>query len=295
LTEYLLSQKQTVVAVTRHQNEFLSGLKAGIEIVRGDLLDNSLIAGILERHKPEIIFHLAAQSLPQTAWQEPGETFRANLIGSMKLFEAAAQRSEKPLVIAASSSSVYAPNDKPLAENSPLQPDSIYAASKLAMEQLAGVYRAAGKLDIICVRPFFLIGARKQGDVSSDFARQIARIEQGGADELQAGNLNAVRDFLDVRDGVSALWQIALTGRESVYNICSGKGYSIAELLGIFKMHARSPIRETNDPEKMRNIDNPVKIGDPTRLAALGWKPKFGLDDSVKEILDYWREQTCKR
>jgi len=290
LAEYLLSQEQTVTAVAHRQAGFLSGLKDRLEIVCGDLLDNSFIADALGRYNPDVIFHLAAQSLPQLAWEEPELTFRINLNGSLKLFEAAGQKTKKPLIIAASSSSVYAPDDKPLAEGSRLLPNSIYAASKLAAEQLAEIYREAKGLRIICVRPFFLIGARKQGDVSSDFARQIVRIEEKGNGELPVGNLGTVRDFLDVRDGVAALWQIALNGKESVYNICSGKGRSIRDLLDMFKRLARVSVREIENPEKIRKIDDPVKIGDPARLMALGWKPKIDLNDSVGEILEYWRK-----
>lgn len=293
LAEYLPGQDQSVVAVVhRPAAGFLSSLRGDSEIVYGDLLDSVFISRLLERYEPDIIFHLAAQSLPQVAWQNPALTFRVNLIGSLKLFDAALRQTRAPLIIAASSSSVYAPGREnfPLNEEAPLQPGSIYAASKLAMEQLAGIYAKAKGLKIICARPFFIIGPRKEGDVSSDFARGIVRLERGQAGELQVGNLANIRDFLDVHDGVSALWQIALRGKPAaVYNICSGRGHSIGELLAVFKKNAGVVVRTSVDPAKMRPIDEQIKTGNPARLMALGWKPQVDLETSARAILDYWR------
>jgi len=292
LVEFLLTQKQAVVAVAHRPAIFLSALESQIEIEYGDLLDEKFIADTLARHNPDIVFHLAAQSLPQTAWQEPALTFRVNLIGSLKLFDIALRQTRPPLIIVASSSSIYVPSRKSslLNEEAPLRPDSIYAASKLAMEQLAGLYGGTKGLKIICVRPFFIIGPRKEGDVSSDFARGIVGIERGEAIEMRVGNLTNIRDFLDVRDGVSALWQIALQGKTSaIYNICSGKGCSTGDLLALFKKNARLAVREIIDPDRMRPIDDQIKIGDPAKLMALGWEPRVDLETSVKAILDYWR------
>ncbi|MDD5482524.1 MAG: GDP-mannose 4,6-dehydratase [Kiritimatiellae bacterium] len=293
LAEYLLGQDQSVVAAMRRPDEFLKHLNGRLAAACGDLTDAVFIDRLLERHEPDIIFHLAAQSLPLVSWTDPALTFRANLTGSLKLFEGAERQSRPPLIIAVSSSSVYAPGREniPIAEDAPLRPDSIYAASKLAMEHLAGIYCAKKNLKTICVRPFFIIGPRKTGDVSSDFARGIARIERGKESELRVGNLENIRDFLDVRDCVSALWQIALRGKiGGVYNICSGAGHSIGALLDIFRKNTGADLRIVNDPEKMRPIDNPDKTGDPARLKALGWQPQVDLETSVKAILDYWRK-----
>ena len=158
------------------------------------------------------------------------------------------------------------------------------------MEQLAKIFHDARGLKVICVRPFFIIGPRKEGDVSSDFARGIVRIERGKANELRVGNLTNVRDFLDVRDAVSALWQIAAQGKTgAVYNICSGRGHSIGDLLALFKKNARGAVRVIGDPTKIRPIDEPIKTGDPARLTALGWKQRIDMNSSVSAILNYWR------
>ena len=292
LAEYLLAQNQSVMAAVRRRNDFLSSLRGNLEIECGDLLDSAFINRLFESYAPDIIFHLAAQSLPLSSWREPAQTFRTNLISSLKLFEAARRQRAAPLIIAASSSSVYASGQTGslLNEEAPLQPGSIYAATKLAMEQLSQIFHEARGLKIICVRPFFIIGTRKTGDVSSDFARGIVRIERGEKNELPVGNLAAIRDFLDVRDAVSALALIAGHGKVgTVYNVCSGRGLSVGDLLAMFKKHAQADVRVVNDPVKIRPIDEAIKIGDPARLAALGWEQSVDMDSSVRAILDYWR------
>jgi len=292
LVQHLLGQNHSVAAIAHQQSDFISSLKGDINIACGDLLDNSFINSQVKEHQPDIIYHLAAKSLPQVAWNEPALTFRTNFISSLKLFESAKRQSTPPLIITLSSSSVYASGkqDVTLSEESPIQPGGIYAASKLAMEQLAGNFIDTMGLKIIIVRPFFIIGPRKEGDVSSDFAKGIVSIERGEASELHVGNLKNTRDFLDVHDAVAALWQIAMNGKTgAVYNICSGRGHTIDDLLAIFKKNARQPVKTVKDPVKIRSIDDPVKIGDPAKLLALGWKPQIDLDKSVISILDYWR------
>ncbi len=296
LAEYLLKQGQAVVAVSRRQGFFSGPAQGKVETVHGDLLDDAFIEGALRKHEPEIIFHLAAQTLPQVAWREPALTYRSNVIGSLKLFQAALQLRTPPLIIAASSSSIYAPEEgaKLLDEEAPLSPDSIYSASKISQEQLGRVFSKSKGLKIIFARPFFIIGPRKEGDVSSDFARGIVRIERGEAPEMPVGNLTIVRDFLDVRDCVSGFWRIATDGKTgSAYNICSGKGISTGDLLELFRQNARAAVNTISDPAKLRRIDTPVKIGNPARLMALGWKPEIAIKDSARAILDYWRNK-CK-
>lgn len=292
LVEHLLAQQQSVLALTRKEGGALSSLDGKLEVVLGDLLDEKFLADTLARQEPDIIFHLAAQSLPQLAWKEPALTFRNNLTGALNLFQAARQLPAPPLIVAASSASIYAPAEdgKLLDEDAPLTPDSIYAASKLSVEHLGGVFNKSFGLKIIFARPFFIIGPRKTGDVSSAFARGIVGLERGKARELRVGNLAIIRDFLDVHDCVSGFWQVATAGKAGrVYNICSGKGISTGELLELFKQHARVAVKPVVDRTKFRQIDVPVKIGAPFRLMALGWKPGIAIEDAVKNILDYWR------
>src|SRR5262249_20960767 len=145
-------------------------------------------------------------------------------------------------------------------------------------------------LTVVRCRPFYWIGPRKTGDVSSDFARGIVAIEQGRQEDLPVGNLELVRDLLDVRDGVEALRLLSQHGRPGdVYNICSGRGYSLREVLSVYKRLAKVEVRERFDPSRTRPIDENVKIGDPSELCKLGWSPQRSIARTLEEILAYWR------
>lgn len=145
------------------------------------------------------------------SWEDPAGTFRANVDGTLNLLEAVRAAKLSSTIVVAGSSSIYRPrtDGKPFREEDPAGPSSPYAVSKLTEEDLAKVYGAKHSMRILAVRPFFLIGPRKRGDVCSDFARGIVAVERGEADALATGNTNVVRDFLDVRDGVRALTTVA--------------------------------------------------------------------------------------
>jgi len=294
LARHLLEQGHAVTAAM-HRRGGLTEMPAGnLKTACGDLLDDSFCNKLLEEHTPDIVFHLAAQSLPQAAWQDPAHNFQNNTMAALKLFDAATRRERKPLVVFASSSSVYAPagDGARLAETSPLRPNSIYAAGKLAVEQLAAIYGKTHGLPCIIVRPFFIIGPGKKGDVSSDLARGIARIERGETGELRAGNLSAIRDFLDIHDATAALLTAAIGGRAGeTYNICSGEGHSIGKVLDILRQNTKRPVAVVVDKAKLRSIDDPVKIGDPAKIMRLGWKRSVSLEQSLAAVMAYWRTQ----
>jgi len=259
-----------------------------------DLLDEQAVRGVIAMSRPDQIFHLAAQSLPGVSWENPGATFRANIDGTVNLLEAVRAAGIKPSIIVAGSSSIYKqrPDGSPIREDGPVGPLSPYAVSKLAEEQLARVYAQKYGMRVIAVRPFFLIGPRKSGDVCSDFARGIVAVEKGRAPDLPVGNVRVVRDFLDVRDGVRALVLVAEKGVPgSVYNICSGHGRAIGDVLQRLKSLSTAPVREREDAALMRPIDEAVKVGDPALMKSLGWKPERDIDMTLRDILDYWRAE----
>lgn len=265
----------------------------GVRWVEADLADDagrSEIQAHLAARPPDWVFHLAAQSFPGRSWDEPAATFRANIGGTVNLLEALRRAAPAARAIVAGSSSEYAPADGPIAEDAPMRPASPYAVSKLATDQVARLCAERYGMAILRVRPFFLLGPGKTGDVSSDLARGIVAVEQGRAPDLAVGNLDAVRDFLDCRDGVAAFVSVAERGAPGgVYNVCSGTGTSVRALLDLFRSAARAAIPERVDPARLRPLDEPVKVGDNSRLRALGWAPEIGLEQSVRDILEYWR------
>ena len=198
----------------------------------------------------------------------------------------------KPIVVLAGSSAEYAmvAGDQPIHEEVALAPSTPYGVSKLAEDHVGLLFGRHYQLHVIRVRPFFIVGPGKRGDVCSDFAQGIVAIERGQADKLSVGNLTIVRDMLDVRDGVDALRIIAESGSPGeVYNICAGVGTSLRRILDVYKNLARVPVVEWADPSKIRPIDEPVRIGDPGRLKKLGWQPSIPLEQTLSDILNHWR------
>jgi GDP-4-dehydro-6-deoxy-D-mannose reductase len=146
---------------------------------------------------------------------------------------------------------------------------------------------------IVRVRPFFIIGPRKVGDVCSDFARGVVAIERGLAKKLKVGNLEMVRDFLDIQDALTAFYLIVDRGVPGdVYNICSGLGYSIGEIVEWLQKLSKAHVEIETDASLLRRLDEPIKIGDNSKLHALGWNPSISIQNSLALILESWRDET---
>jgi GDP-4-dehydro-6-deoxy-D-mannose reductase len=258
-----------------------------------DLLDPSSVSSALSRSQPAEIHHLAAQSLPTVSWQQPWETFRVNVAGTVNLLEAAKDAAfAGPLVVFGSSSEYaeIASSAQPMSEEHPLGANSPYAASKVAASQIAQLYHRRHRLSTRVVRPFFWIGPRKAGDFCSDVARKVIEIEKGRLGRLGVGNLDVVRDFLDVRDGVEAVLRVARDGKPGqAYNICSGTGTALSEVIETYRRLSPVPVPLWTDPQLVRPIDEPIRVGDPARVVALGWQPMRRLADTLAEIVAYWR------
>jgi len=293
LAEQLLSDGHAVCAMVRKPGGHVDSLPGDCRAVYGDVADAGFVAAAVKDFRPDTIYHLAAQSLPGLSWKDPVTTYRANLEGTHNVFSSVVEAGLESKVVMACSSAEYAQvaDGRPIAESAPLDPGSIYGVTKVANYHLARLFHRAKGLRVVCVRPFFLIGPRKTGDVSSDLARGIVRIERGQARVVRHGNLDAVRDFLDVRDGVSALIVVADQGEPGeVYNICSGGGLKISALLEKFRELVACDIESEVDPARFRPVDEPVRVGDPSRLKALGWSPRYSIDGTVRDILEYWRQ-----
>src|ERR1044072_1092718 len=209
-----------------------------------DITDPAAVSHHVARFAPDTVIHLAAQSLPGRSWEQPSRTYEVNVVGAIHLLEAIRKLSKAPRLLLAGSSAEYAaPADgSPITETAPTEPDSPYAASKLAVDQLARLYGRRHGLDLVRFRPFFLIGPRKTGDVCSDLARQIVAVERGKTGPVRIGALDVVRDFIDVRDGVAGIATIRDAGKGGeVYNVSGGAGVSIQRLVDAFRRLTRKP------------------------------------------------------
>ncbi|HEY8241355.1 MAG TPA: GDP-mannose 4,6-dehydratase [Kiritimatiellia bacterium] len=268
-----------------------------VAIARGetDILDEGAVRKLVASRKPDWIFHLAAQSLPRISWEQPARTFEVNVCGTINLFESVRAAGIDPRIVVFCSSSEYAPSERAIPEDAPLAPWSPYAISKMAQDQLARLYHARYKLKIVRVRPFFITGPGKVGDVCSDLARRILAIEGGDEKAIAVGDLEIVRDIVDIRDAINAFLLLAERGEAGqVYNVATGQGYRIGDL--VERLRAASGVRfETKaDPSLLRPIDERVKIGDAAKLRKLGWVPAHTIDETLSDILDYWRNETPK-
>lgn len=259
-----------------------------------DVRDRAAVERIVRDVQPEAVIHLAAISSVQRSWQQPGLVLETNIIGSLNLFSAFAQVNPDGILLSIGSSEEYGtPRSSPITEDHPTNPVNPYGISKLAQGHLALQFHRQYGLKAIHLRPFNHIGpGQGLGFVASDFAYQIARIEAGLAPpEIAVGNLGAERDFLDVRDVVSA-YLLALSRAEPgrIYNLASGRGCRIRQVLDILLSLAKRPITVHVDPACLRPVEVPTLVGDASHFRqATGWEPRYTLDESLRDILDYWR------
>jgi GDP-4-dehydro-6-deoxy-D-mannose reductase len=286
----------------RSREENIQHLRGRVTMLEGDIEDAYSVATAIERARPDRIFHLAAQSYPHESWGAPATTITANVLGTLHVLEAARRTVPEARIHVAGSAAAYGlilPHEVPIAEDRPLRPLSPYGVSKAAQEMLAFQALHAYGQRIYLTRSFIHIGARQDHrPAAQTFARQIAEAEAGLRPAVvDVGNLEARRDFLDVEDAVRGLWALMERGVPGeVYNLCSGRAPSIREVLDIYLSLAVLPIEVREDPERLRPADEPILLGDNTKLrSATGWQPRVPLQESARRILDHWRGVTRGR
>ena len=261
------------------------------------ITDFSKLKTTLKRIKPNYIIHLAAQSSPSKSWKAPVDTVRVNIEGQVNLLEAIRSIKIDPKIIIAGSCEEYGlvkKSEIPIRETQPLRPLNTYAVSKVAQDFLGYQYYKSYGMKVIRTRPFHHTGPRRPAHfVCSSFAKQIALIEKNKQKPIiRVGNLSAKRDFTDVRDMVSAYSLIMKKGIPGeVYNISSGSGIVIKEILDILLSFTDKIIKVEKDIKRFRPNDVPVFIGDSSKLKEIsGWKPEIPIEKTLKDILEYWRE-----
>jgi GDP-4-dehydro-6-deoxy-D-mannose reductase len=269
---------------------------SGARVIEADLTDPAAAATAVEESRPDRIIHLAGQASVHLSWLDPAGTMRTNVLGIVHLLDAVRSRGLRPPVLVVGSAEEYGPvgpEEMPIREETPLRPASPYAVSKVAQGALALLYGPAGGMRVVLTRPFHHTGpGRGEAFAESSFSRQIAEIEAGlRPPVLKVGNLEAVRDFTDVRDVVRAYWMLLEKGEGGVaYNVCSGRGRRIRDLLEVLLAASSVRVEVRVDPERLRPSDVPAQVGDPSRLrAATGWEPRIPLERTLQDLLDDWR------
>jgi len=300
LAEHLVSTKKCDISGTYLFEESLANvesIKNKLNLIKADLSEERKVFKIIKDVSPDVIFHLAALTSPSDSFKNPTQTLTNNISLQINLLEGIRKYNlfnTKILIV--SSADIYglvAKEDLPIDEQTPLTPTSPYSVSKIAQDFLGLTYFLSYKLKIIRVRPFNHIGPRQSPDfVVSSFAKQIAEIEKSKRQPvLRVGNLEAKRDFTNVKDMVSAYTLAIEKGMYGeAYNVGSGVSYKISDILNRLVSMSSVKIKIEKDETLFRPSDNPDLLCDSSKFTKLtGWKPQIPIKTTLKETLDYWR------
>ncbi len=266
-------------------------------LIAGDLLQQETLETAVAQAKPDVVYHLAGQAYPARSWQQPGLTLAVNSVGTANLLQAVVNQG-RPRVLIVTSAEIYGEvqaEDLPITEQSPPAPNHPYGVSKWMAGLLVSLYWQRYQLPVVEARPFNHIGPHQAlGFVVPDFASQLAAIKLGQRpNTMRVGNLQAMRDFTDVRDVVRAYMLLAEKGQPGEsYLICSGKPVKIEAILQKLIEIVDVEVAVGTDPKRIRPSDTPCLYGSYAKIQKqTGWQPQIGLDQSLKDILADWAER----
>lgn len=237
------------------------------------------------------ILHLAAVSSVSRSMSDIQKAYEVNLMGTIAVLEYMVSRSPDARMLLVSSAEVYRPSDEILSESSPIGPLNPYGATKAAAETAASQMAGNFDLDIVVARPFPHIGPGQEDDFAfPSFCRRIIQAGRTGDLRVRVGNLSPVRDYLYVDDVTRAYRHILSRGRSgSVYNICSGRGISVGDMLEMLVEISGCQVELETDPELVRPVDVEFQVGDPSRITALlGWKPEVEIFEALRRLFSWW-------
>ena len=307
LAELLLSKtKWKIIGMVRWNSKFdninniLENKKLLLETA--DLTDSISINKLFKKHKPNLIFHLAAQTYPKVSFDNPLETYNTNINGTTRILEACKEYCPKSKIHVCSSSEVYGrvkKKDLPINENVKFHPASPYAISKVGTDLVAQKYALSYGMNIFITRMFTHTGPRRTDFFhESSFAKQIALLEKSNKKkkEIFVGNLNSLRTYADVRDAVSAyylLMKSKKTKKGDVFNIGGDKTCKVRETLNyLIKLSNLNNIIIRTDQKRMRPIDADLQIPDTRKFNKIvKWKRKFSYSDTMLDLLNFWRDK----
>ena len=301
LTEYALSRGAEVIGSVRWRSRMdnIDHLLDRVTLIETDLRDPFAARSLLDQARPDYIVHLAAQSFVAASWATPSETMTTNVQSQVNLFEAMRESRSRARFLVVGSSEEYGlayPDEMPIRETNPLRPLSPYAVSKVTQDLMGWQYFKSYGLHIVRSRAFNHTGPRR-GDAfaESNFAKQVAEIEAGRREPVvHVGDLKATRDYSDVRDIVRGYWTLLERGTPGeVYNLCSGVDHSIESVLQFYIGHSKvSGIEARQDPARLRPSDVPILRGCREKAEkAFDWRPKIAFDDTLTDLLEYWRRR----
>lgn len=295
----LLREKGYSVCALYHKEEPKAPVFQQILLHRVDITNRDEIIPVLREFTPDEIYHLAG--LAVTVSRSPLEYYHTNFFGTLNLFEAVWETIRQAKILYVGSGAVYGPVPKekqPIREDTPLAPVNHYAASKAAADMAACAYASQG-LHIVRARPFNHTGPGQSPDyVCSRLAQEVARVILGQKEPVvTAGNLDVARDFTDVRDVVRAYWLLLQKGRPGeAYNICSGRAYTVRDIVRILAEGAGVNVRLQSLAELQRSVDIPILVGSWEKIFQdTGWRPEIPFERTLQEILLWWKEKLYEK
>lgn len=300
LVEYLLERgvSPEKIWVTHLDSfpTFLAHLLPESQRVRLNLIDESAVQEAFKKISPTWIFHLAAIASVGDSFDQAREVLSNNQSVQLSVLNALRHSCPEARLLSVGSADSYglsAADEIPITETHPFRPVNPYAVSKITQEMLSVAYTQSFSLDIVRVRPFNHIGERQSPAFAiPSFARQIVAVERGDQSEIKVGNISAIRDFTDVKDMVRAYVAVMEQGKTGeVYNIGSGIGVKVSEVLDQLTELAEARITVVQDQSRIRPLDIQSIIANNTKIATLGWKPEIPLSETLRRVLTYWRAQ----
>lgn len=296
LIDLLSRQPDIEIYGSKLKTERLAEVGSGIVAVDMDILCKDEVSVLIGSICPDYIIHLAALSSVSYSWKEPALTFDLNVIGTINLLEAVRKSQIHPRILLIGSAEEYGnvkPEDLPINENLNVDPQSPYAVSKVSQELVARMYANVYNMEIVMVRAFNHIGPGQSPTFAiPGFAEQIAKIEKGIKEPvISVGNLSVKRDFSDVRDIVKGYWDLVRYGKKGeVYNIGSGKSYSLQLIVDKLISMSSKKIRVEIDQNRFRPADIPELRADISKICEqINWRPEIDIDTTLSDILGYWR------
>jgi GDP-4-dehydro-6-deoxy-D-mannose reductase len=298
LVEALIKQGYSNIHLTSYRDQagFLNDLIGSDHIHTLDLTDHQKTKNLFKKLQPQQIYHLASLANVGDSFKQQQFILETHLKLQLNVLDAMKEQCPQARLLSIGTALEYEISDQALDEKAPIGPNNPYALSKMIQDYLSYSYTQSEKLDIVRARPFNHIGERQAlGFATSDFANEIVKIENGQSSVVKVGNLSAIRDLTDVKDMVQAYIILMTQGiRGEVYNIGSGIGYSMEDILKKLIDLAKIEVKLEIDPERLRPIDRPVLICDNKKIKNLGWNTQYSIETTLKRVLNWWRDQAKK-
>lgn len=299
LAELLVERNYEVFGIDVNINsDSMRGAGKKIKLKECDVRKRKILMKIVKGIKPDLIFHLAGITCDSSYKDSLENIYQTNIFGTINVFETVRNSNINPLILVTCSSSEYGlvhSDENPISEENSFRPLTPYGVSKVAQDMISFQYYQNYNLKIIRTRTFNNTAPReKPFFICSNFAKQIAEIEKGYKEPiLHVGNTKSIRDFTDTRDVVKAYYLCSQKGQiGEVYNVCSGKGYAIQNILDMLLEMSKVKIKVSHQKDRMKEYDVPVQIGDYSRLKkATGWEPVVKIENTLRDILNYWRKR----